>query len=36
MGWAGLKNDDILGLADEEFDVFVTADKNLGSVPQLP
>jgi len=29
MGWTGLKNGDLLKRAEEKFDVFVTADKNL-------
>ena len=29
MGWTGLKNGDILKLAENEFDVFITVDRNL-------
>jgi hypothetical protein len=29
MGWAAVKNGELLSLASEEFDVFVTADQNL-------
>ena len=29
MGWAGIKNGKLLRLAADEFDVFVTSDKNL-------
>lgn len=29
MGWAGLKNGEVLALAEREFDVFITADKQL-------
>jgi hypothetical protein len=29
VGWAGVKNGQLLRLAAAEFDVFVTADKNL-------
>jgi hypothetical protein len=29
MGWAGLKNGNLLAAADGHFDVFVTTDKNL-------
>ena len=29
MGWTGLKNGPLLKLAEEQFDVFVTADKKL-------
>lgn len=29
MGWAGTKNGALLRLAEESFDVFVTADQNM-------
>lgn len=29
MGWAGIKNGELLKLATAEFDVFITSDKNL-------
>jgi predicted nuclease of predicted toxin-antitoxin system len=29
MGWSGLKNGELLTLAEAEFDVFITADQNL-------
>jgi hypothetical protein len=29
MGWAGLKNGELLAAADGRFDVFITTDKNL-------
>ncbi len=29
MGWAGIKNGELLTRAESEFDVFMTADKNL-------
>ena len=29
MGWAAVKNGDLLALASEHFDVFVTVDRNL-------
>jgi predicted nuclease of predicted toxin-antitoxin system len=29
MGWAGIKNGQLLALAQAEFDVFLTADRNL-------
>jgi hypothetical protein len=29
MGWSGIKNGMLLALAQEEFDVFLTADRNL-------
>ncbi|HEX7516598.1 MAG TPA: DUF5615 family PIN-like protein [Chthoniobacterales bacterium] len=28
-GWAGIKNGDLLGLAEQEFDVFVTVDRKI-------
>jgi len=29
MGWTGIENGELLALAEREFDVFVTVDKNL-------
>jgi hypothetical protein len=29
MGWDGIKNGKLLGLAQSEFDVFITGDRNL-------
>jgi hypothetical protein len=29
MGWAGLKNGELLALAEKQFDVFITADRQL-------
>jgi hypothetical protein len=29
MGWAGIKNGELLKRANEQFDVFITADKKL-------
>lgn len=29
MGWAGIKNGKLLTLAQEKFDIFLTADRNL-------
>ena len=29
MGWTGIKNGDLVRLAEEQFDVFVTSDQNL-------
>ena len=29
MGWAGIKNSELLSLAEANFDAFVTADRNL-------
>ncbi|MHB8519114.1 MAG: DUF5615 family PIN-like protein [Limisphaerales bacterium] len=30
MGWSGIENGKLLALAQAEFDVFLTADRNLG------
>lgn len=29
MGWAGVKNGELIKLVEAEFDVFITSDKNL-------
>jgi hypothetical protein len=29
MGWAGIKNGELMSLAEKEFDLFVTVDRNL-------
>ena len=29
QGWAGIKNGKLLKLAEQEFDVFITVDRNL-------
>lgn len=29
MGWAGVENGDLLKLAESDFEVFLTADKNI-------
>ena len=29
MGWAGIRNGELLQLAEARFDVFVTSDKNI-------
>jgi predicted nuclease of predicted toxin-antitoxin system len=29
MGWAGVKNGELLALAESKFEVFITTDKNL-------
>src|SRR6185503_9412656 len=29
MGWSGVKNGELLKLAEQQFDVFITTDKNL-------
>ncbi|GAB4133802.1 MAG: hypothetical protein Fur0046_04950 [Cyanobacteria bacterium J069] len=36
MGWAGIKNGQLLGLAEADFDVFVTVDRNLMFQQNLP
>ena len=30
MGWTAIRNGELLNLASQEFDVFVTVDRNLG------
>ena len=35
-GWAGIKNGRLLALAQLEFDVFLTIDRNLASQQDLP
>lgn len=35
-GWASLKNGDLLGRAQAEFDVFITTDRNLMLQQNLP
>lgn len=29
MNWAGIKNGELLALAEDQFDVFITTDRNL-------
>jgi hypothetical protein len=36
MGWAGIKNGDLLTLAEKQFEVFVTVDRNLSFQVNLP
>jgi hypothetical protein len=36
MGWATIKNGRLLRLAEAEFDVFVTVDRNLSFQQNLP
>ena len=36
MGWASLSNGDLLSVAEKEFDVFVTSDKNLSFQQSIP
>lgn len=36
MKWAGIKNGDLMRLAENEFDVFITVDRNLSFQQNLP
>ena len=36
VGWAGIKNGELLTLAEKEFDVFITVDRNLSFQQNLP
>jgi len=36
MGWATSKNGELLALAEKEFDIFVTVDRNLSFQQHLP
>lgn len=36
MGWAGIKDGQLLVLAETEFDVFITVDRNLSFQQNLP
>ncbi len=36
MGWATIKNGELLILAEDEFDVFLTVDRNLSFQQNLP
>ena len=36
MGWASIKNGELLALAAREFEVFVTVDRNLAFQQNLP
>jgi len=36
MGWATIGNGDLLALAEKDFDVFVTVDRNLSLQQNLP
>ena len=36
MGWAGVKNGKVFALAVEEFDIFVTVDRNLSFQQNIP
>ena len=35
MGWASIENGELLALASQQFDVFVTVDRNLSSQQNL-
>ena len=34
-GWAGIKNGDLLALAEKEFDVFITVDQKISTQQDL-
>jgi hypothetical protein len=36
MGWSGIKNGELLTLAEKEFEVFITVDRNLSFQQNLP
>lgn len=36
MGWATIKNGELLALAEKDFDVFITVDRNLSFQQNLP
>ncbi len=36
MGWAGTKNGQLIALAETQFDVFITVDRNLSFQLNLP
>ncbi len=36
MGWSGIKNGELLILAEKDFDVFITVDRNLSFQQNLP
>ncbi len=36
MGWTTIKNGELLALAEQDFDVFVTVDRNLAFQQHLP
>jgi hypothetical protein len=36
MNWAGIKNGELMRLAEAEFDVFITVDRNLSFQQNLP
>jgi len=36
MKWAGVKNGELMRLTEDEFDVFITVDRNLSFQQNLP
>ncbi len=36
MGWAGVKNGKLMALAEAQFDVFITGDRNLSFQQNIP
>ena len=36
MGWAAIRNGELLALAEKQFDVFLTVDRNLSFQQHLP
>jgi len=36
MGWASIKNGELLALAERQFEIFVTVDRNLSFQQNLP
>jgi predicted nuclease of predicted toxin-antitoxin system len=36
MGWSGVKNGKLLALAEQQFDVFITGDRNLSFQQDIP
>jgi len=36
MNWAGIKNGNLLALAQKQFDVFITVDRNISFQQHLP
>lgn len=36
MNWAGVKNGELMRLAEAEFDIFITVDRNLSFQQNLP
>ena len=36
MGWSGIKNGQLLSLAEKEFNIFITVDRNLPFQQNLP